>query len=235
MPAPDWRRLCREAATDCSSPLLLSLLREPFVDAGEVGVIVVVVEASECRPALHLVGHVGPVEALDELDQLFKCVACQACRCRISRSALLASVVSPGGFDVANRLNRALAEVGKAAALSNRRFERKLRRKQRVDVLWDRHAPGLVVVDHDRTVLADVDAVGAGSQPKAWRDWKVKRAIDLRAGAGSESPPRGLSRREPAGELLEGRPPEGFDPRRAAKLGEGLVGDSDELGEDVGG
>src|SRR6516165_12623467 len=96
----------------------------------------------------------------------------------------------------------------------------------------NRHASGLIVVDDDRAVLANVDAIGAGSQLKVRGE--LERAYDFGVCPLGEGPPRGLGRGEPAGELLEGRPPEGLHARGAAKLLEGTIREGKQLGVNVG-
>src|SRR5262245_16856800 len=90
---------------------------------------------------------------------------------------------------------------------------------------------GLVVVDDDRAVFANVDAVGASGQLEA--RGKRERAFHLRVGVRGEFSPRWLGRGEPARELLEGRPPKGFHTRRAAKVIESTIGEADQLSVDV--
>src|SRR4029453_2359706 len=179
----------------------------------------------------NLVRHVRPVIALDERDQIFERLARQARGGRGSRWALFATVVSSRGLDVADCLDRTLAELTEPTLLGDRGFERKLGREEYLHLFRNRHTAGLVVVNGDRAVFADIDAVGAGSELKA--RGKLKRTLHLRMRARRESPPRRLGRGEPARELLEGRPPESLHARRAAKLLERLVRHGDELAVNV--
>ena len=71
-------------------------------------------------------------------------------------------------------------------------------------MLLHRRLAGLVVVDHRRAVLGDIDAVGArGEAESRWRDRARRRPRS--ECASTPRPPRRLGRREPAGEAPEMR------------------------------
>src|SRR6185437_13258013 len=236
MPAPDCGRSRAGAAQDRSSPLLLGLLRKPFIDAGEVSIFVVAVEASESRRAapLHLVRHGGMAVALDESRQLYERPFAEFDRVAFGGRAVLTAIIAARGVDITKLTHRPLTDIAEPTVrtvLGDRRFERKLRSVEIVDMTRQRRPAGLVVVDDNRAVLADVNPVGASGQFEA--RGKRERAFDLRVRARGECPPRRLGRGEPEGELLEGRPPKGFHSWRAAKLIESTIGEGDQLSVDV--
>src|SRR4029078_8358518 len=83
MRAPGWRRPHCGGVSARSSPILVGLLREPFLDAGEVLVIVVAIEVGEGLPwpALHFIGSLGVREIPDEGFQLDYRLSSKVTRC----------------------------------------------------------------------------------------------------------------------------------------------------------
>src|SRR5262249_36812903 len=233
MPVPDCGRSRGRAEPGRSSPLLLGLLREPLIDAGEVGVFVVAVEGSQTGGAapLHFVRHGGIVVTLDESRQLRERPFAELDCVSLGSRALLATVVAARSVDVAKFADQPLAQVAEATLPCDRRFERELRSVKLIDMTRQRRLAGLVVVDHDRAVFADVATVGPSGQVQA--GVKISSAVYLGVCACGEGPSPRLGRGEPGGELMEGRPPEGLDAGRATELGESLVCETDQLDIDV--
>src|SRR4029078_10435788 len=92
--APDLHRLRGEGSA-LSSELLLGLLRQPLLHAGEVLVLIVIVGAGKRTPApLHLIGHRRIGVAGDSIAQSFDAFTGEHGWRGLCRRALFAAVIA---------------------------------------------------------------------------------------------------------------------------------------------